>query len=105
VSAACSGSFNTTQLTHGTNSFIREFDPQEEAFFGCGGCSSLTGSLVRPSYKVPRREFTRVGVGARRDAQTQVREQIPEIYTILENGHEVDINSMGINADTLRALL
>jgi hypothetical protein len=99
VSSDAAASFNTTQLTHGTNSFIREFDPMEEAFFGVE-VSQADGKFGKTYLKfheesTPEWEWeldaTHRGSGNWRN---------PQVYTTLENGHGLHINSMGLLADT-----
>ena len=98
VSSDAAASFNTTQLTHGTNSFIREFDPLEEAFVGIQ-VSQADGKFGKTYLKfheesTPEWEWeldaTHKGSGNWRN---------PQVYTTLENGHELHINSMGALAD------
>ena len=94
VSSDAAASFNTTQLTHGTNSFIREFDPMEEAFFGVE-VSQADGKFGKTYLKFHEEstsewewelDATHRGSGNWRN---------PQVYTTLENGHDLHINSMG----------
>ena len=98
VSSDAAASFNTTQLTHGTNSFIREFDPMEEAFFGVE-VSQADGKFGKTYLKFHEEstsewewelDATHRGSGNWRN---------PQVYTTLENGHDLHINSMGLLAD------
>ena len=90
--------FNTTQLTAGTNSFVREFDPLEEAFVGInvsqpdGKFGSTYLQFHEESTTGWEWDFdaTHKGSGNWRN---------PQIFTTLENGHELHINSLGMISD------
>jgi hypothetical protein len=99
VSSDAAASFNTTQLTHGTNSFIREFDPLEEAFVGV--------KVTQPDGKFGK-TYLRFHEESSPDWEWELDAthkgsgnwRNPQVFTILENGHELHINSMGMLADT-----
>jgi hypothetical protein len=94
VSSAGAVSFNTSQLTHGSNSFIREIDPLEEAFFGLN-VAQEDGKFGKTFIQF--HEESTPGWEWEMDASHRHsgNSANPEIYTKLENDHKLNINSMG----------
>ena len=90
--------YNTTQLTAGTNSFVREFDPLEEAFVGIHvsqpdgkfGATYLQFHEESTTGWEWELDATHKGSGNWRN---------PQIFTVLEDGHELHINSLGLLSD------
>lgn len=97
VSGAGDVDFNTTQITHGTNSFLRDVDPAEFGMFGLSLSQSngLSGhAFVRLHEEATEGwewelDATRLSSG---------NPNSPEIYTVLENGHELHINALNFDA-------
>ena len=94
VSSAGAVSFNTSQLTHGSNSFIREVDSLEEAFFGLN-VAQEDGKFGKTFIQFHQESTP--GWEWEMDASHRHsgNSANPEIYTKLENGHKLNINSMG----------
>ena len=98
VSAAGAVDFNTTQLTHGSNSFIREVDPQEQSFFGLEVAQEdgKFGKTFIQFHEESTPEWEWEMDATHRHSGKSAN---PEIYTTLENGHKLNINSMGSMED------
>ena len=94
VSSAGAVSFNTSQLTNGSNSFIREVDPLEEAFFGLKVTQDdgKYGKTFLQFHEESTPEWEWEMDATHRHSGKSAN---PEIYTKLENGHKLNINSMG----------
>jgi hypothetical protein len=102
VSSDAAASFNTTLLTHGSNSFVREFDPLEEAFVGLRVTQpdGKFGNTYLEFHEESTPEWewqldaTHRGSGNWRN---------PQVYTTLEDGHQLHINSLGMlsNAESI----
>ena len=98
VSAAGAVDFNTTQLTHGSNSFIREVDPQEQSFFGLEVAQEdgKFGKTFIQFHEESTPEWEWEMDATHRHSGKSAN---PEIYTTLENGHKLNVNSMGSMED------
>jgi hypothetical protein len=97
VSGAGDLDFNTTQITHGTNSFLRDVDPFEIGIFGLS--LSQSNGLSGQAYVRLHEEATE-GWEWELDATrlSSGNPNSPEIYTVLENGHELHINALNFDA-------
>lgn len=93
VSGAGSLSFETDQITAGSNSFLREFDPLEVG---------MIGVRIAQSDGLYGNTFVRLHEGATANWEWELdatrrasgNTNAPEIFSRLENGHELLINAL-----------
>jgi hypothetical protein len=94
VESAGAIDFNTTQLTHGTNSFVRESDPLEEGFIAIEVSQSdgRYGETFLQFHDSSSQDWDwEMDASFRNSADWKK----PEVYTALEDGHALLLNSIG----------
>ena len=98
VSSSGTINFNTTQITYGSNSFVREIDPLEDAFVGIKvqNLDGSYGSTFVRFHENGTEDFEWEWELIRKGAANNTN---PEIYTVLDNGLKLLINSPGALAD------
>ena len=96
VSGAGTLSFELDQVTHGSNSFLREDDPLDQGMFGLRIAQS--DGLFGHSF-VRLHEAATAGWEWELDATRRPSGNVnaPELYTELENGHELLINAINFD--------
>ena len=74
-------------VTAGSNSFIREFDPQEEAYFGITSCARgwAFGKTFIQFHEESTPEWDWEMDATHRHSGNSAN---PEVYTYFENGHK-----------------
>jgi len=94
VSSPGAITFNKSIVTAGSNSFIREFDPQEEAYFGVQVAQEdgRFGKTFIQFHAESTPEWNWEMDATHRHSGNSSN---PEVYTTLENGHKLNINSLG----------
>ena len=94
MSSAGAITFNKSIVTAGSNSFIREFDPQEEAYFGVQVAQEdgRFGKTFIQFHEESTPEWNWEMDATHRHSGNSSN---PEVYTTLENGHKLNINSLG----------
>jgi hypothetical protein len=96
VSGAGNVNFNKSQITHGTNSFLREADPFDQG---------LLGIRVQQPNGQSGQTYVRLHEEASNEWEWELdatymesgNPNSPEIYSVLENGHELHINAMSFD--------
>lgn len=98
VSSSGTIHFNTSQITFGSNSFVREIDPLEDAFVGIKvqNLDGSYGSTFVRFHENGTEDFEWEWELIRKGAANNTN---PEIYTVLDNGLKLLINSPGALAD------
>jgi len=94
VESAGAIDFNTTQLTHGTNSFVRESDPLEEGFIAIEVSQSdgRYGETFLQFHDSSNQDWDwEMDASFKNSADWKK----PEVYTALEDGHALLLNSIG----------
>ena len=94
VSSAGQITFNKSIITTGSNSFIREFDPQEEAFFGVQ-VAQMDGRFGKTFIQFHEESTPEWNWEMDATHRHSGNSSNPEVYTSLENGHKLNINSLG----------
>ena len=94
VSSAGAITFNKSIITSGSNSFIREFDPKEEAYFGVQVAQEdgRFGKTFIQFHEESTSEWNWEMDATHRHSGNSSN---PEVYAALENGHKLNINSTG----------